>query len=127
MQEIILTAPVSSISSEHTNERQRLDLALLAFIQRFANSPVRYDIVAYFALHMDARSTVQEIARWTGYRPPMIEAELEDLTLLGLLRAEGTGKERTYTVTWTPHLRRAMQRFRDYLLKEPPTSTSPLH
>ena len=106
--------------------REALDLDLLTFIRRFANGELRWHIVACLALNPDAWLEARELASRLGRRYTLIEAELEDLALLGLLEVEDAGGKPRYRARRDPTLRQMLQRFRSQLIEErDPTLCSP--
>ncbi|HEY63219.1 MAG TPA: hypothetical protein G4O02_01490 [Caldilineae bacterium] len=83
---------------------------LLTFVRYFANSPVRRDVIAYFAHRLEAVTTARDVALRTGHRLQAVQDEMDDLVLLGLLEVEGKGEERRYRLAEDACLRRMVQR-----------------
>lgn len=64
---------------------KEIDLELLAFIERYVNNPIKWEIVALFGKNPYTRDTASGIAQRLGRSPKIILPELFDLSLLGIL------------------------------------------
>ncbi len=116
MLESTLMTSADCFSSNEDSKPEALDLALLTFIRCFANDSMRWHIVAYFARHMEARLTVQEMAQQIRCSPQLVRTEMDDLALLGFLEVEEVNGNLTYVLAQDPGLRQTAQRFRKHLL-----------
>lgn len=88
------------------------DLAMLTFIRRYADTPLRWGIIAYFAQHPEEPLTCHQVAQ--GVRRPtrLVQVDLDDLVLLGLLERRRSPSGSQYALTDDPLLRCQMTRFR---------------
>lgn len=69
---------------------KEIDLELLAFIERYANNPIKWEIVTFFGQNPYTRDSAFGIAQRLGRSPKIILPELFDLSLLGLLERKET-------------------------------------
>ena len=83
----------------------RIDLELLAFLERYANGLIKWDIVTFFARNPNTHDTAENIARYLGRSPQAVAPELADLALLGLLHRFRRGERVIYQLTSDPKLR----------------------
>jgi hypothetical protein len=89
------------------------DLPLLSFIEHYADSTSRWDIVTYIAQHGEECLTARDVAQAVRQHLQRVRLDLEDLVLLGLLDREDTNGKRVYTLTQNPRLRRIAGRFQE--------------
>jgi DNA-binding MarR family transcriptional regulator len=94
---------------------QEIDLELFTFIERFATSLARWDLLVYFGQHPTARDNAHEIAEHVGRNARMVQKELDDLVYLGILSAQRNGVGLRYGLTRSAATRRAIVRLaRDF-------------
>ena len=95
--------------------RVEIDVALLEFMQRYANTLLKWDIVTLFGENPHIRDVAANIAMRLSRSQPAVARELEDLMLLGLLRRARLPSGAVYQLTDDPELRQNLARFvRDY-------------
>ncbi len=87
-----------------------IDVELLAFIERYATSLARWDILIYFGQNPSMSETVRNIATRLGRRPESLRKELEDLVYRGVLRANPGERGARYGLANEPVIRRAVIR-----------------
>ena len=88
-----------------------VDIALLAFAQRYANTTLRRDIVILFGENPYLRDGSAGIARRLGRSPHPVARELEDLRLLGLLQRSRLSPDMVYWLTDEAELRAGLEHF----------------
>jgi hypothetical protein len=89
------------------------DLAMLTFIRRYADTPLRWEIIAYFAQHPEEPLTSQQVAQGVRRSIRLVQIDLDDLVLLGLLERRRSPLGSQYTLADDPLLRYQMARFRE--------------
>jgi len=97
-----------------------IDLALLEFAQRYANTSLKRDIVALFAENPHISDEAGAIARRLARSQAPVARELEDLRLLGLLRRIDLPLGAAYRLTDDPDLRAALLHFREHFRRPAP-------
>jgi len=93
---------------------QEIDIALLAFIKRCVNSPVKWDIVVFFGQNPYTRDTALGVAQRIGRSLKIILPELRDLVLLSVLEQTELNGEMVYQLTMERELRETIFRFVEY-------------
>ncbi len=88
-----------------------IDIALLAFLNRCVNSPVKWDIVVFFGQNPYTRDTAAGVAQRIGRSPRVVLPELRDLVLLGVLEQTDLNGEIVYHLTVEKELRETTARF----------------
>ncbi len=95
------------LTAFYSNE---IDVELLAFVERYATSLARWDILIFFGQNPATSETVRNIARRLGRRPESLKKELEDLVYLGVLRGTSCERGARYGLVNEPTIRRAVIR-----------------
>jgi DNA-binding MarR family transcriptional regulator len=88
-----------------------LDLDLLTFVERYATTPVRWDLVVFFGCKPQRQETVEAIAHQMGWRFSLVHRELDELVMLGLLEQIHNNGGLLYRLTRYKPLREAALRF----------------
>lgn len=88
-----------------------IDIDLIAFLARYAGSPVKRDILLFFGHNPYSQDTAKNIALRIGRNASIVLRELEDLVLLGVLQRRSLNREGVYQLSDNPHLRRILPRF----------------
>jgi len=88
-----------------------VDLMLLEFMTRYADTPIKWDIVTFFAANPFSRDVARNLAGRIGRRETAVARELEDLALLGLLQRSRLGDTTVYYLSEKPELREMLTRF----------------
>lgn len=110
-----LPPPVLIFSSMPTQE---IDVELFTFVERYATNLARWDLLVYFGKHPSTNDNVSRIAQHVGRAPRLVKKELDDLTFLGILRANRNNGSVHYGLSRSPSTRRAVVRLaRDYSTK----------
>ena len=95
-----------------------VDIELLAFIERYAKTLIKWDILTFFGENPYTRDTASGIAQRIGRSPRIVLPELGDLVMLGLLEQTDLNDQRVYQLTTRMDLRemvfRFVERFSDY-------------
>ncbi len=89
------------------------DLAMLTFIRRYADTPLRWEIIVFFARHPEESVTSHQVAQGVRRSARLVQIDLDDLVLLGLLERRRSSLGSQYTLTADPVLRAQMIRFRE--------------
>lgn len=95
---------------------QEIDVELFTFVERYATTLARWDLLVYFGKHPTLHSDATQIARHLGRAPRFVQKELDDLTYLGILRAHRNNGSVHYGLARTPTRRTIMRMARDYKL-----------
>jgi hypothetical protein len=103
-------SPVQPYCGRHAHV---LDLDLLEFVQRYASSRAKWDIVCLFAQNPNTQDTASNIAARIGRNARLVSREAEDLVLLGLLQRRPVGGDLVFSLLPEPRLRAMLQRFAD--------------
>ena len=85
---------------------REVDLELIAFLERYASSLIKWDIVMFFAQNPYTRDTSDNIALRLGRDRKAIALELYDLALLGFLEREVIDDTPVYRLTSDAILRK---------------------
>ncbi len=93
---------------------REIDIELLAFVERYATSPVKWDLIVFFGENAYTRDTAFSIASRIGRDMKIVLPELGDLVVLGLLEQTKINGETVYHLTQEPSLRQAAFRFVRY-------------
>jgi hypothetical protein len=94
---------------------KEVDIALLVFIERYANDLLRWDLISFFAQHPDLYDTADNVARNVGRDPRVVRSELGDLVILGILEWDNLHGDHMYQLTQRPDLRRLALKFAEHL------------
>lgn len=82
-----------------TFPQKEIDLALLIFIERYATSLPKWDILAFFGQHPDKSYSAEEIAVQLGRSIRSVRPELGELALLNVLEKDARHAQPTYCLT----------------------------
>mgnify|MGYP000042569308 CR=1 FL=1 len=94
-----------------------VDIPLLEFAQRYANTPLKRELVLLFGANPHIRDDSAGIARQLGRSVGPVARELEDLTLLGFLQRTRLPAGAAYQLTADVELRRSLARFTEITRK----------
>lgn len=95
---------------------KEVDVDLLVFVERYATDLLKWDILTLFARNPSFSASAAQIAQGIGRNTYLVQPELGDLALLGILeQTVGPGNEIMYQLTPKPHLRRVILKFADQL------------
>jgi hypothetical protein len=89
---------------------QEIDLELFTFVERYATSLARWDLLVYFGRYPTARNHALRIATQVGRNAQMVQKELDDLVYLGILSAHRNGTGMRYGLVQSAATRRAVVR-----------------
>ncbi len=92
-----------------------VDIALLVFIERYANDLLKWDLISFFAHNPDLCGTADHVAHGVGRDPRVVRAELGDLVMLGVLERDHLDGVQTYYLTQRPKLRQLALKFAQHL------------
>ncbi len=97
---------------------KEVDIDFLVFVQRYVTDLLKWDILSLFAHNPEAEATITQIANHVGRSSHTIQADVGDLTLLGILgQQKMPNEDATYYLTEDHHLRRMMRKFAEQLSK----------
>jgi len=94
---------------------KEVDIALLVFIERYANDLLKWDLISFFAHNPDLCGTAENVAHGVGRDPRVVRAELGDLVMLGVLEQNRLDGDQTYHLTQRPSLRHLVLKFAQHL------------
>ncbi|MCK6626127.1 MAG: hypothetical protein L6R45_13255 [Anaerolineae bacterium] len=99
---------------------KEVDVDLLVFVERYATDLLKWDILTFFARNPNFSAPAAQIAQRIGRNLYLVQPELGDLALLGILeQISGSGNQMMYQLTPKPHLRRVILKFADQLADQP--------
>ena len=88
-----------------------IDIELLAFIERYASSLIKWDLIVFFGENPYSRDTADNVARRIGRSLSITQRELNDLVILGLIERSHLNGEIVYQLAQENRLRRLTSRF----------------
>jgi hypothetical protein len=88
-----------------------MDPDLLAFLKRYVDSFVKWDLIAFFHNNPHTMDTVENIARYAAREPSAIGEELMELAAHHLLDEAHVGDLVVYSLTQDPQLRKQIAHF----------------
>jgi hypothetical protein len=88
-----------------------IDLDLVECVTRYAGTPIKWDIVTFFAENPYSRDVASHIAGRIGRSEGVVFRELEDLVLLGFLQKSRLGDACVYHVSDVVDRRSVLARF----------------
>jgi hypothetical protein len=94
---------------------KEVDIALLVFIERYANDLLKWDLISFFAHNPDLYDTADNVAHHVGRNPRVVRAELSDLVMLGILEWDRLNSDHVYYLTRRPRLRKLALKFAQHL------------
>ncbi len=101
-----------------------IDLELFTFVERYATSNFRWDLILHFGNHPNAEFTARDIADRLRRGVFATTKELDDLTYLRVLVRRYTPERTTYRLTRRAPVRRTAMRLAD--LERPPVQAQPV-
>lgn len=90
---------------------QDMDPELLDFLHTYVDSFVKWDLLHFFHENPHTIDTVENIARYAGRDPEIVERALNDLTQRQLLEETPMGGMVVYSLTTAPEKREKLDRF----------------
>lgn len=90
-----------------------IDLELFTFVERYATTLFRWDLILFFGKHPDTEWTPVEVAEKLHRNLPALTKELDDLTYLRVLVRHYTPERTTYRLSRRIGIRRAAVRLAD--------------
>lgn len=87
-----------------------VDIELFTFVERYATTLIRWDLLLYFGKTPNARCTAPEIARHLRRGLYATTKELDDLTYLRVLSRRYTPEKTTYQLSRRATVRRSATR-----------------
>ncbi|MBI4672887.1 MAG: hypothetical protein HY741_14630 [Chloroflexi bacterium] len=90
-----------------------IDLELFTFVERYATTLFRWDLILFFGKHPDTEWTPAEVAQKVQRNVLVSTKELDDLTYLRLLVRRYTPERTTYRLSRRAAMRRAAVRLAD--------------
>lgn len=104
-------------TSVRTKPSFEIDVELFTFIERYATTLARWDLLIFFGQNPRLREHAPEIAQHVGRNTQLVQKELDDLVYLGILNAEHGVDGVWYGLTRAPATRRAVVRLaRDFVV-----------
>ncbi len=110
------TAPTSTKPTE-------VDVELFTFVERYATSLIRWDLLLFFGTHPRRSITPAELAQEMHRSIKATTKELDDLTYLRVLTRHYTPEKVTYQLARNGPVRRAITRLAAYARSQNGNST----
>lgn len=106
--------PITDAATHPTvHSAAEIDLELFTFVERFANTLFRWDLILFFGNNPDAGWTPTEVAEKIHRSKMATTKELDDLTYLRVLIRHYTPEQVTYRLSRRAPVRRAAVRLAD--------------
>ena len=105
-----LTQTVTQSPVRGTDE---VDLELFTFVERYATTNFRLDLILWFGRNPDSAATAQDIAGELRRSVVAATKELDDLTYLRVLVRRYTPERTTYRLTRRANVRHVAKRLAD--------------
>lgn len=102
---------IGSSEGEQPLADREVDIELLAFVERYVNSPVKWDIITFFGGNPYTRDTAVSIASRVGRDMSVVLPELGDLVMLEVLEQTKLDGKTVYHLTQEASLRQMAFRF----------------
>jgi hypothetical protein len=77
----------------------QMDAGVLDFIQRHVTTFTRWDMIRFFHENPHTQDTAENLARYVGRSPELIQQEVEEMVGQGILRAISRGLHTVYLLT----------------------------
>ena len=90
---------------------QDLDPELLDFLNTYADSFAKWELLRFFYHNPNTLDTAESIARYIGRSSQHIQKELLELKEHGLLKETSVGNLLVYTLEPPPHLQAQLEKF----------------
>ncbi len=97
-----------------TPKTTEVDVELFTFVERYATSLIRWDLLLFFAAHPRRRITATELAQEMRRSLKATSKELDDLTYLRVLTRRYRAEKVTYQLARNGPARRALMRLAAY-------------
>ncbi len=106
-----LTSTVPTNTAQKPNE---VDVELFTFVERYATSLIRWDLLLFFGTHPKRSITAAELAEQMRRSVKATTKELDDLTYLRVLIRRYTPERVTYQLARNGPARRTLTRLATY-------------
>jgi len=94
-----------------THSRKKINLDRFIFIERYAPTLIKWDILAFFAAHPDISVSALDLSQHLNRNYQVVRRNTGDLALLGILDVIDSSPHPVYRLTeQTPRLRDLVQR-----------------
>lgn len=115
--DLVLSGLREGQRSSHMREGpgKEVDVALLVFIERYANDLLKWDLISLFARNPDLYDTPESVAGRVGRNPRVVRPELVDLAMLGVLEWDCLNGDQFYYLTRQPEIRKLALKFAQHL------------
>ncbi len=87
------------------------DAKLLDFVRQKLNSFVKWDLVRFFHDNPFAADTAENIARYTGREPFLVQNDLGALTVDGIVQVNNIAERQVYRLGKDPDVRELIHSF----------------
>jgi hypothetical protein len=88
-----------------------MDPELLDFVKRYVDSFIKWDLLHFFHKNPHTIDTVENIARYAGRDPQIVQRELSDLARRGILEETQMGDMTIYALSPAPDVKDKLDRF----------------
>jgi hypothetical protein len=103
---------------------KEIDVDLLAFVERYANDLLKWDLISLFARNPGLYDTAESVAQRVGRNPRVVRSELSDLVMLGVLDWGHLNGDHIYHLTRHSDLRQQALKFAEHLDHTKPNNSS---
>ncbi len=99
------------MSSPIAQPRKKINLDRFIFVERYAPTLIKWDILAFFGTHPDATASALDLSRQLDRNYQVVRRNVGDLALQGMLDMIDASPHPVYRLTrQNPHLRDLVQR-----------------
>jgi len=102
---------MAAFDSNAANLMEDIDPHMLDLIQTRINSFIKWDLVRFFHTNPHTTDTAENLARYTGRDVRIVEPELRQLAVSGVLDVEDLAGMTVYSLTSDPELRQLVDSF----------------
>ncbi len=88
-----------------------MDARLLDFLKNRVNTFIKWDLVRFFYENPNTADTAENVARYAGRDPAVIERELAELAESGVLQRETVGEMTVYSLATDQEMRNLIHEF----------------
>ena len=88
-----------------------MDPALLSFLKKYVTSFIKWDLMHFFHKNPHTIDSVENIARYTGRAPDIVQGELEELAHNRLLEKTEMGEMVIYALTSSSQMQDQLEKF----------------
>lgn len=102
-----------------TKSMSEIDVTLFVFLERYASSLIKWDILTYFGNHPDSITTALELSCNLNKNYQVVRRNVGDLALLGILDMDNSDTLPGYRLAKKPNVQSLVRRMANNPPKSP--------